>query len=98
MDIEFDAAAAPSSRPTKKISPEEDKRFKMLLEKFQKQLQKEQDDFHLSDLSEYYIVSTDFLNQWRDFCHSHEEVRHEPSKMNASLFDSKTQKLREGLR
>ena len=38
MDIEFDAAAAPSNRPTKKISPEEDKRYKQLLHKFQQEL------------------------------------------------------------
>ena len=94
MDIEFDAAAAPSSRPTTKLTPEEDKRYKQLLEKFQKQMQKEQEDFHISDHSTYYIVSTDFLNTWRDFCHSHQETRHIPAKMNASLFDANTQKLR----
>ena len=94
MDIEFDAAAAPSSRPVKKLSPEEDKRYKQLLLKFQKQLQKEQEDFNFSDHSTYYIVSTDFLNTWRDFCHSHEEQRHVPTKMNATLFDSKSNSLR----
>lgn len=98
MDIEFDAAAAPSSRPIKTLTPDQDKLYKTLLEKFQKQLQKEQEDFHVSDHSTYHIVSIDFLNTWRDFCHSHEESRHVPSIMNSSLFDPKTKKLREGLR
>lgn len=98
MDIEFDAAAAPSSRPTRKLTPEQDKQYKKLLEKFQKQVEKDQEEFNHSDHTVYYIVSIDFLNQWRDFCHSHEVERHVPSKMNASLFDPKTQKLREGLR
>ena len=82
----------------KKLTPEQDKQYKKLLEKFQKQIDKDQEEFKNSDHTIYYIVSIDFLNQWRDFCHSHEEERHTPSKMNASLFDSKTQKLREGIR
>ena len=98
MDIELDSAAAPSSRPTQTLTPEEDKAYKALLDKFQKQLEVEQLEFNHSDHSIYFIVSVDFLNQWRDFCHSHEEKRHIPCKMNSSLFDPKSKKLREGLR
>ena len=35
MDIEFDAAAAPSSRPTKQITPDVDKKLKLILQQFQ---------------------------------------------------------------
>lgn len=31
MDIEFDAAAAPSSRPVRKLTPDQDKHYKTLL-------------------------------------------------------------------
>ena len=91
-------AAAPSNRKVKKISPDEDTRLKNLLTKFQNQLSKEQEHFNVSDHSVYYIVSTDFLNTWRDYCHSHEQNRHIPITMNTSLFDLKTKKLREGLK
>ncbi len=70
MDVEVDSAAAPSTRPITKITPDQDKRLKLLLEKIQLQLAKEQEQFHFSDHSVYYIVSSDFLNTWRDYCHS----------------------------
>ena len=97
MEISNDATS-PILRPTRRISSEQDKHYKELLQKFENKFRLEQDEFNFSDHSVYYIVSTDFLNQWREFCQSRDEVRQVPSIMNASLFDPKTKKLRPGLR
>ena len=76
------------------MSLKEDQHYKELLQKFEKKFRLDRDRFKIVE----YIVSTDFLNQWREFCQSHDEVRQVPSIMNASLFDPKTKKLRPGLR
>lgn len=68
MDLESDAPAAPSSRPVALLTPDEDRRYKLQLQGFEKQLEQAQIDFHTSEHTIYYLVSTEFLETWRAFC------------------------------
>jgi hypothetical protein len=43
------------------------------------------------------LVSTLYIEQWREFCSSSEKERLEPIPMNQDLFDEDGKKLREGL-
>ena len=55
-------------RALKKISSEEAQKLKKKADEFNHTFQSEQDKFQSSSDEIYFIVSTQYLEQWREYC------------------------------
>lgn len=67
------------------------------LKKFDALFNAEKANFNFSQDSTYYLISTRFLNCWRDFCTSHSPMRLWPTAVNEDLFEGGMPNLRPGL-
>ena len=71
--------------------------LKEKVKEFDSIFQEQQAQFQQSLDETYYIVSTKYIEEWREFCHSNEVERPEPQPMNQDLMDQAGGQLRPGL-